>query len=157
MTSKNSSQKNQIAIAPDEQLFQTIFDEHSAIMLLLEPETGVILDANQSAAVFYKYTRSNICGMPYSKINTSPPKQVMEECNKAVAGKKNFFVSSHILANGEKRIVESYLSPVIFRDKQVLLVIIHNITAHKHVEQTLKISEQFITPPLTLFRLMYVY
>jgi PAS domain-containing protein len=128
MTSKNSS---------------TIFDEHSAIMLLLEPETGIILDANQSATVFYKDSRLKICGMPYSKINASPPKHV-KECKKVVAGKKNFFVSSHILANGERHIVESYSSPVILRNKQALLVIIHDITGHKNVEQTLNVSEQFI-------------
>ena len=43
-----------------EELFRLMFMQHDAIMLLIEPKTGRIVDANNKAAEFYGYSRSEL-------------------------------------------------------------------------------------------------
>ena len=48
-----------------EERFHLMFEKHDAIMLLIEPQTGLILDANQAATKFYGYTKPKLCEMSH--------------------------------------------------------------------------------------------
>jgi PAS domain S-box-containing protein len=41
-----------------------LFDPVGAAQLLLDPETGAIVDANPAAAMFYGYSREQLRGLP---------------------------------------------------------------------------------------------
>ncbi len=145
MTSKKSSPQNAEIYAPAEQVFQAIFESHAAIMLLIEPQTGAILDANQTAVDFYGYPKSKLCGMSIHEINMLPPEQVSAARQKVLSGEQSRIVFPHKLAGGEKRMVEVYSSPIVLQGKQALLSIIHDITAHKQVEEELRVRESYLT------------
>ena len=51
---------------------QSMFNEHNAVMLLIEPETGTILDANPSALAFYGYSRDELLSMKIQDVNVLP-------------------------------------------------------------------------------------
>jgi PAS domain S-box-containing protein len=57
------------ALLESEIRFHQMFEKHNAIMLLIEPQSGLILDANQSAAEFYGYEKSELCTMNINEIN----------------------------------------------------------------------------------------
>ncbi|MBK7453926.1 MAG: PAS domain-containing protein [Anaerolineales bacterium] len=57
MIIKKTSPKKKAIAAPDELTFMAMFDRQSAIVLLLEPQTGRILDVNQAALDFYGYPK----------------------------------------------------------------------------------------------------
>ncbi len=141
MNTQKKSRKRQAHFTPDEQTFHLLFDGHSAVMLLIEPETGAILDANQAAVNFYGYPKPKLCGMSIQEINTLPPEQVAAERQKALVEKRNYFIFPHRLASGEERIVEVHSSPIAFGEKRVLFSIIHDITRRKRAETALKKSE----------------
>jgi diguanylate cyclase (GGDEF)-like protein/PAS domain S-box-containing protein len=138
MTSKKPLQKNKIHPESNEQIFRLMFEGHSAVMLLVESETGAILDANQAAVDFYGYPKSKLCGMMIHEINTLPLQQVTIELQKAFNREQNYFVFSHKLASGEERIVEVYSSPITLHDKQLLFSIIHDVTERKQAEESLE-------------------
>ena len=50
--------------------FEQIFDEHGAVMLLIDNETGDILYANNAAAMFYGYTKQTLESMNIAQINS---------------------------------------------------------------------------------------
>ena len=135
MTYKKSTPKNITDASSDEQTFCRIFDGHSTIMLLIEPETGEILDANQAAADFYGYPKSKLCGMFIGEINTLSSEQMAAELQKALVEERNYFIFPHRLASGEERIVEVHSSPITLQDKQALFSVIHDVTKSKQAKK----------------------
>ena len=125
-----------------EHRFRTIFQEHDAVMLLIEPETGQILDANHSAQRYYGYEKSQLFEMTIQQINMLPPDDVARDRRKAVLQERNCFHFLHRLASGEVRTVEVHSSPIEFRGRKILFSIIHDITDRKEVEEILRVSEE---------------
>ncbi|MEI7769730.1 MAG: PAS domain S-box protein, partial [Chloroflexales bacterium] len=130
------------ALLESETRFHTMFEEHGAVMLLIEPQGGIIFDANRSAVSFYGYPKSALCAMSINQINMLSPEQVAAERQRALHEERNYFVFPHRLASGAERIVEVYSSPISVRETQVLFSIIHDITERKHAEIALRLSEE---------------
>ena len=125
-----------------ESRFKNLFDYHSAIMLLVEPVTGSIIDANDAAEHFYGYSKSLLKTMNIHELNVLSEKEVKYEREKARNRNLNYFVFQHKLASGEERTVEVHSSPIDFQEKQILFSIIHDITDRKLAENKLLGSEQ---------------
>ncbi len=90
----------------EESEFKALFTESHSIMLLVDPETGKIEDANRAACQFYGYTYSEMTSMKVQQINMLKEEQVSHEMANADSNKKNYFVFEHRLANGSARTVE---------------------------------------------------
>ena len=127
-----------------EQRFRGLFERHQAIMLLIEPHSGAIEDANQAAAAFYGWPLAELRRMNIGTINCLPPAEVAAERERALAEQRNYFVFPHRLANGEIRTVEVHSSPIVVSGRPVLFSIIHDITARTRVETTLRESEHLL-------------
>lgn len=130
----------EIALRESEQRFRAMFHKHSSVMLLIEPESGKIVDANAAAADFYGYSEDVLCGMSINQINTLSEKEVHAERQLALQEKRNHFIFQHLLANGDIRTVEVYSSPIDDKGRQLLFSIIYDITERQKVEEALKRS-----------------
>ena len=131
-----------IQVKESEARFKNMFLRHYATMLLIEPETGAIIDANDAAAKFYGYSKSKLCAINIDDINTLSPEQIKAERKKAWTEKRNHFIFPHKLSNGEIRTVEVHSSPIEYKKKRVLFSIIYDITERKIAEEALKESEK---------------
>ena len=138
-TVERQLQSNFIQLRRSEEKFRSMFENQSSIMMLVDPETGKIINANYPAEEFYGYTVEKLKTMSIMEINTLPADQVMTEMRNAVRRNSNFFVFSHRLFSGEIRTVEVYSSSVLIEDKPVLFSIIHDITDRKKAEDDLLI------------------
>ena len=118
--------------AGDELSFRLMFESQSAIMLLIEPQSGVIIDANPAALKFYGYPKLN--GMLISDIDISPSEQVAQDRQKALNKPQPPFVLRHRLFSGAVRTVEVNSSPLTVRGRQVLFSIIHDITGPDQIQ-----------------------
>ncbi len=125
-----------------EERFRLLFENSQAVMGIIDPESGEILDANPAAATFYGYSLEQLRGMSIDKINALPPETVYTERQHALREERNFFVFPHRLASGEMRTVEVHSSPVQMKGRQVLFSIIHDITKRKIAEEKLIESEE---------------
>ncbi len=117
-----------------EERFRQMFERHSAVMLLIEPRSGMIVDANPAAVSFYGYPLAYLRGKPLSKINLQSEDEISAEMQQALKEQRNYFVFDHRLANGDIRTVEVHSSPVTFKNKPLLFSIIHDITDRKLAE-----------------------
>jgi PAS domain S-box-containing protein len=128
------------ALRESETRFRNLFQNNGSVMLLLDPETGEILDANQMAEAYYGYPLSALIGMPISRINLRPAQEVAVERELARREARNYFNFQHRLADGQIRDVEVYSTPVATGGKELLISIVHDITARKQTEQQLKLQ-----------------
>lgn len=119
----------QMAVAQDGLPYDQVFLNHSATMLLIDPDTGEILDANVSAAEFYGYDRNRLRAMTIQDINLLTPEQVRAERQLAKSENRNFFIFRHRLGDGSVRTVEVHTTPISYRGQGALLSIIHDISA----------------------------
>jgi PAS domain S-box-containing protein len=131
-----------LSVEQEENHFRLMFEHHGVVMLLIEPESGQIIDANPAAEKFYGYPRSVIRKMSINDINTMTPDQLAEERARAMRGDRIYFVFRHRLSSGEIRIVESFASPVSLNGSLFLFSIIHDITERKRSEEALQKSKE---------------
>jgi PAS domain S-box-containing protein len=125
-----------------EGLYASLFEDNHAVMLLIDPKDGKIVDANAAACSFYGYTKAEILKKKITNINTLTRKQVFKEMGLAKSGKRSNFLCRHRLSSGETRDVEVYNGPVTVRGRSLLYSIVHDITARKRTEEALLESEE---------------
>ncbi|MFH0959802.1 MAG: PAS domain S-box protein, partial [Pseudomonadota bacterium] len=131
------------ALRTSEERFRGMFEKHSAVMLLIEPMTGRIVDANKAAERFYGYTVSQLLSMSIQDINVLPPDEVEAQRNLALKEQRNYFVFPHRLANGDVRTVEVHSSPIEQEGTVLLFTIIRDITERKQAEEALESANAY--------------
>jgi PAS domain S-box-containing protein len=120
-----------------EEKFRRIFEDHSAIKLLVDPESGNITDANSSAAAYYGWSREEMKHMNLKQINTIPSKEIRKAIDNILSEKRTQFEFRHRLKDGSIRDVEVFASKIKIGNKDVLHSIIHDITERKNIEKEL--------------------
>jgi PAS domain S-box-containing protein len=128
------------ALRESEERFHNMFWDHSAVMILVDPGNGEIIEANKAAEQFYGIPFNNGPRLLISDLNTLSSDQVKEEMGKASLQKCNFFIFPHKLANGEIRTVEVHSSPIDVKGSKVLFSVIHDITERKVLEAALRMQ-----------------
>ncbi len=126
------------SLRESEERFRNIFRENSSVMLLIDPDSGRIEDANPAAAAFYGYPEDMLRTMTTGQINALPEMEVAAERAQALYKKQDHFIFPHRLANGEIRTVEVHSSPVKAGGRFLLFSIIRDITERKRAEENLK-------------------
>jgi len=111
-----------------------MFERNRAVQLLLDPETGRILDANPAACEYYGYSREELKAKSISHLNTASPEEIQRELRRAVAEQRNYFHFMHRLASGEIRDIEVHSSPIDLDGGTVLHSIVHDTTALREAE-----------------------
>jgi len=118
-----------------QQLYRALFEKNTSIILLIDPKTADIIDANPSACLFYGHSKKTITSMKISDINILTKKQVQIEMNLAESEQRNYFNFRHILSDGSIRDVEVYSGPISVGGKHLLCSIIHDISERKTNEK----------------------
>ena len=112
----------------NEELYRNIFETNQAVKLLINIETGDIVDSNQAACDFYGYSREELRSKRIDDINILPLEEIQAEMISAINENRLYFNFSHRLASGEVRERRVFTSPVNVKGRSLLFSIIHDIT-----------------------------
>jgi len=134
--------KSEAALRASEERFRTLFETNAAVMLLIDPDTGRIIEANQSAVNYYGWSLSELNGMCIQDINTLSPEAIMNEINRTRTAGALLLNFRHRRADGSIRDVEVSSSRITVDDKDLLYSIIHDITDRKIAEDALRKNEE---------------
>jgi len=118
--------------------FRKMFQLNDSVMLLIEPHSGSIVDANAAAESFYGYPSEALKTMRIDQINALPVDEIAEMREKAAHHERNFFVFPHRLASGEVRTVEVRSSPIEVEGEELLFSIVHDVTDRQELESQIR-------------------
>ena len=130
------------ALRQSEAKFRTLFQRHAAVKLLIDPDDGRILEANEAAAAFYGWPREELERMRIDEINTLSPAQIQEEMSRARRHERIHFEFRHRRADGSVRDVAVYSSPIDIQGRTVLHSIIYDITEFRQMEEQLRQAQK---------------
>ncbi len=125
-----------------EQSYRHQFADSSAVMLLIDPADGRIIDANTVALRFYGYPRERLLAMCMANINTLPDSEIRQAMASVAHKQGKQFEFQHRLADGSVLDVEVSASRIQFGGRVVVHAIIHDITERRRAEDALRESEQ---------------
>lgn len=127
----------ELAVKESEERYRRIFYNNHSVMLIINPDTAEIIDANLAAASYYGYTRQRLKQMHITDINCLTHEEIFVEMDRARKEERNFFQFKHRLASGEIRDVEAHSGPIVINGKKYLYSIIHDVTEKKQIEDAL--------------------
>lgn len=125
-----------------ESRYRSLFQDNHSVMLLIDPASAAIVDANPAACSFYGYSAYLLTRKKITEINMLSEAEIFSEMERARRQQRQFFNFRHRLADGRIRDVEVYCGPIVQQGKELLYSIIHDVTERRRVEQQLVESEQ---------------
>lgn len=115
---------------------QAMFNEHDAVMLLFDPESRRIVEANPAAVAFYGYSKEELLSLKYDDL-LAP--RVPDSVTTLTEGDHiRFFSSPHRLKSGEVRMVDVYSCPINYFSEKTIFSIIFDVTEREKALEEIK-------------------
>ncbi len=133
--------KSETALRHSEEKFRAFFDNTSAIILLINPETALIESANKAALDFYGFESDELGKIGFERLSQLTSDGVREYIDGILSGRRRILAMRHLVRNGQLKDVEVFPTPVYIDDKIVLFTIVQDITRRKKAVAALKESE----------------
>ncbi len=144
-------QRTEEALRASRDQFQTFFERIGSTILLVDPDSGAIIDANEAAEEFYGYSRAGLRSMKYAEINRNAHR-VTEGVTHQTA------IQLHRLADGAFRAVEVHSSLIDHLDAsgaRLLFAIIHDVTSRQEMAAEQELHQLHLGIAMDLARLAY--
>ena len=124
------------ALVEHEERFRKLFESHAAAKLLVDPENGAIVEANQAAADFYGWPVEELCRMRLDQIqiSTLPPEKLQKQIERCVTNEEQHFIFRNRIADGTIRDVEVFSNSIDIGGKPFIYAIMFDITERKRLE-----------------------
>ena len=129
----------------DRRQWQGLFAAHPAIVLLVDPVTGELVDANEAAAAFYGVDAPDAAARSIAELVRSAQDDTTSGGASSAArdGRRARLSTRHQLASGELREVEVATAPVIVEGRSLLNAVVYDLTERRRTLAALAASEEF--------------
>ncbi|GBF35747.1 sensory box histidine kinase/response regulator [Desulfocucumis palustris] len=125
-----------------EEKYHQLFFNSPAVRILVNQETGDIVDVNKAAIIFYGYTAKELRDMKIYDINIGDQETVYLCMQSVKQPDGNSFFFKHRLSSGEIRDVEVYSGLVDIAGKGLISSIIFDVTDKLQAEEDLHESRK---------------
>ena len=105
-----------------------LFDKSHSVILVIDPASGKIIDANPRAATFYGRQIKDLKRMRIQDINLSNNKDIAFNLKQANKETRKIFYFKHRVAGGEVKDVEVVTGAITIDNKPLLLSFVQDIT-----------------------------
>nr|WP_320011063.1 PAS domain S-box protein [uncultured Desulfobulbus sp.] len=132
-------------IRESESRYRSLFQNNHAVMLLVDPKSGQVVDANPAAIAFYGWSREQLLQMNIAEINALTPDEVQSAMQEAKDKQKNIFFFRHYKADGSSCDVEVISGPIRISGQERLYSIVQDVSdRRKAQEQKERLQEQLL-------------
>jgi PAS domain S-box-containing protein len=133
---------NEEALRESESRYRALFADTDVPRLVLDPDTGRIVDANAAAADFYGYPLSQLTKMHIGDINTLGADAIRVKLAKARTGEQRSFDFQHRLAGGDVRDVQVFSTSISLNGETLLLSTVFDVTESRRAAAVLRAALQ---------------
>jgi PAS domain S-box-containing protein len=126
------------ALRKSEHDFRHLFDSANDVIVILDPEQEIILEANAAACATYGFDRDVLVGMSLKTLTTDVGKGEAQINSTLQAGSCRDFESIHINSKGEHIHFLINSSVIDYRSKKAILSINRDITERRQAEEALR-------------------
>jgi diguanylate cyclase (GGDEF)-like protein/PAS domain S-box-containing protein len=127
----------QAAVYASEARYRLMFEENTAVQIVADLETGLLVDANPAALAFYGYTRAAMLRMNSRELSGLSPEDRLARLEGVRRVNHHTFEQRHTLASGEVRDVEVHLSLSERGGRGLIYTIVYDITERKRATAAL--------------------
>ena len=124
-----------------EERYRNLFENKYTVMFIVDPNTSLIVDANQAATDQYGYTKEEFINMKLISLNTLNEREIRRAVQEAKDMDRNSFNFKHRKKDGTIIDVEVVSGPIKFDGKIFLYSIVIDITSRVKALQALENSE----------------
>ncbi|MDK2830486.1 MAG: hypothetical protein PWQ75_238 [Methanolobus sp.] len=122
--------------------YRTLFEKNHTPMLLVDPDSMDIIDANSAACQYYESSAEELSRMKIFEIVSHSGEKCSHFINKALNGQQDQFICTCRIPFKEKHDVEISTIPIKIENKYILCFSITDITRTKEAEKELHITEK---------------
>jgi PAS domain S-box-containing protein len=120
----------------------SIFANRDIPLLIIDPETGGIIDANHAAANLYGYSREELLVLNIGDAGSLPKEEILKRMTES-SSQQGQCVSLHFRRkDGNVREIEVTLGPVSLGNRRALFGLLRDVTEQMTVKRQLKASEE---------------
>ena len=110
-------------------LFRAVFDNNHTMMLLVDPgPKQSIIDVNTAAQKFYGYSYEQFLELNMGDINTKTNEERKKLMSYAMSKPQSHFNFVHITSTGLFKNVDVDASPIVYKNKKIMFIIVHDIS-----------------------------
>lgn len=134
--------KAEESLRKSEEQFRSLFENHYAVHLLIDPETQRIVNANIAASRFYGWSVEELKQMKINQINTLSKEDIDVAFQSVLSKNNQQFEFRHRRADGSIRDVEIFSSKIEINGKDHIYHIVHDITQRKQLFEEIVLAKE---------------
>jgi PAS domain S-box-containing protein len=123
------------AVRDHDRQYRNLFESCQLPILIIDPRTAAIVEANSAACRFYGYTHEDLTHLGITDINVLGKKEVLREMHLAMSQGREYFSFRHRLSDNEIRDVEVFSGPIPFEGRTLLCSFVLDVTERKILEE----------------------
>ncbi|MDG5799013.1 PAS domain S-box protein [Marinilabiliaceae bacterium ANBcel2] len=139
---QSKERNRQKVLEEREEQFRSLFEEHTAIHLIIDPDTGAIINANRAAVNFYGYDYDTLISLRIHDLSVKDEKEVDIILNRVKGLRGDVIEGKQRLADGTIKDVEVFHSEIMVRGKSLSYLIVHDITERKSILNQLMYAKE---------------
>ena len=142
MVGQQSRRRMRKLLQSKESRYRSMFEDNVAVMFLVDPDSGRILDANPSAARFYGRPREQLRALNIQDLSVLTQDEVRSRMARILSREEHVFTCRHRMADGRQRDVDVFSGPVRMDGRTVLFSTVYDATKRIRTERALQESER---------------
>ncbi len=135
-----------------EAILRMMFARHKDPMMLIDPEDGRILEANQTCVLLYGFSREELIQGGLGLMDADSA-SFLTHLRSLESEESEVVKTRHRLKNGEIIKVALHLTPIEMEEKVLSFIIVEDITEREKTEETLKLQRQRLEALVQLNRM----
>lgn len=126
--------KDEIALQKSEEQYRKLFETANDAIIIFDPHTQNIIDANHRACELYKFSREEIIGIGLEKL--SDDKKYLDKMLNEISknGRVGKIETSHLTKDRSEIFVVANAAAIEYNSKKAILTIFHDVTEQKQAE-----------------------